>query len=103
MRIHWLPRTVSGKWSLGLLGGLIVSYLVFLLLVATGQRGGDTFFSNVALAIPAILAAASGVSAFLAGTVGIIRSRERSVLAFVAVSVGILVLVFVMGELIFPH
>jgi len=92
-----------GKWSTGLIIAFLLFLAVFLILVASGQRGGDTFFSNLALTIPMLLAGVSGVSALVTGIIGIVKSRERSVLVFMATAIGLFVLVFSLGEILFPH
>ncbi len=70
-------------------------------LVAAGQTGGDTIFSNLFLSIPALGAAALTAGAFAAFAV--VRRRERSVLVLAAMIFGLLVLVFVVGEVASPH
>ena len=92
-----------GRWSIGLIASLFLFYVLFQLLVASGQRGGETFFSNLALTIPILLAGISGLSAFLTGIIGIIKSKERSVLVFLATTIGFFVLTFWLGEVLFPH
>ena len=78
-------------------------FSLFQLLVALGQRGGETFFSNLALTIPGLLAASCAVTGFVVGMVGVIKSRERSILVYFAILIGLFVLIFVLGEIIFPH
>lgn len=103
MRISLKPKSTMGKWSTGLIIAFLLFLAVFLILVASGQRGGDTFFSNLALTIPMLLAGVSGVSALVTGIIGIVKSRERSVLVFLATAIGLFVLVFSLGEILFPH
>lgn len=103
MRISIVPRTTLGKWSVGLIGGLIFFFALLWVLVAAGQRGGETFFSNPALTVPALLAAISGIAAFFTGVIGIIKSKERSILVFLAAVIGLFVLVFCLGEFLSPH
>jgi len=92
-----------GWWSAGGFVGSILFLVLFNALITSGQRGGDTFFSNPWLALTilasAILAIASGVLAVVA--VG--RDRERSIFGFLAILLGLIVLVFVIGEIAFPH
>jgi hypothetical protein len=75
MRVHFKPTTKLGRCS----AWLIVAFAVFFgslqALVASGQRGGDTFFSNLALAISGLLAATSGIAAFVAGLISIIKRK----------------------------
>jgi len=103
MRISLTPKTTLGRWSIGLIASLFLFYVLFQLLVVSGQRGGDTFFSNLTLTIPILLAEISGVSAFVTRIIGIIKSKDRSVLVFVATVIGFFVLAFWLGEVIFPH
>ncbi|KYK26486.1 hypothetical protein AYK26_05030 [Euryarchaeota archaeon SM23-78] len=98
-----LPKSILGKCSVGL---IIIFFLLFgtlQLLIFSGQRGGDTFFSNLILAIPALLSGILGISAFFIGLISIIKNKERSFLVFLSITIGFLVLVFCAGEILFPH
>ena len=103
MRVHFKPKTKLGRCS----AWLIVAFAVFFgslqALIASGQRGGDTFFSNLVLAIPGLLSASSGIAAFVTGLISIIKKKERAVAIYFAVGFGLITLIFVLGELIFPH
>lgn len=103
MRVNFVPKTNLGKWSVGLIIALFAFLTLFQILVASGQRGGATFFSNPLLVVPLLIAGICGVSAFFAGIIGIMKRRERSVLVFLATVIGFFVLFFVLGEILFPH
>ena len=103
MKIRFIPITTLGKWSIWLIIAVIVLFIIFQLLVASGQRGGTTFFSNLALSIPMLIAGTSGILAFFTGIISIIKSKERSVLTFITTAIGFFILFFVSGELLFPH
>ena len=45
----------------------------------------------------------AGVSGFFAGIIGVLRSKERSVLVFIATVIGFLILVFVSMEFLSSH
>jgi mannitol-specific phosphotransferase system IIBC component len=97
-----MPSTNSGKWA-GLLLGLFVVLLgLFLALVASGQRGGDTLFTNLALTIPGIGAALSAIAGGVLGVYALTR-RDRSILVILAVLVGAAVLFWTTAEILFPH
>ena len=98
-----MPKTKLGKWSVSLIGAFIVFLLIFYAIITTGQRGGDTFFSNMYLTIPFLLAAISGISSFICGLIAIIKQRERSVLVFISSFLGFLITLFLAAEIIFPH
>lgn len=98
------PKTYLGQWSAGL-------FIIFLLLLSTGmfvvqvlgQTGGDTIFDNLWISIPMLGALASAIIAFILGTISIITKKERSIFVFIATTIGLLVLIFALGEILFPH
>lgn len=98
-----MPTTSLGKWSVGLIVIFFLLFATFQLLVASGQRGGATFFSNLVLTIPILLAGTSGVLAFFTGIASIVKSAERSALVFLAAAMGLFILVFWLGEILSPH
>ena len=103
MRVHFKPQTRFGKRSVWLLVALAVFMGVFRINVLLGQRGGDTFFSNPSLAIPILLAGSSGIAAFVTGLISIIREKERSISVYLAVAIGIIVLIIALAQIISPH
>ena len=98
-----MPRTLLGKWSVGLIITFFLLFAALIFFAASGQERGDTYFSNLTLAIPGLGAGAAGILAFFTGIIGITRSKERSVLVFVAAAIGLLVLLSVLGEILVPH
>ena len=103
MKTYFMPKTELGKWSARFLGGFFFFLLLMNLLVAFGQRGGDTFFDNLSLAITALLGAISGIGAFICGLYSIFKSQERSLLVFLASLIGFALLFFLIGEFTVPH
>jgi hypothetical protein len=103
MKITFTPRTLLGKWSVGLIIGFFIFLMVFFMLVSLGERGGDTFFSNLKLTIPFGIAAISGVVSFFTGIVSFFKKKERSVLVFLSTILGFLILLWILAELLFPH
>jgi hypothetical protein len=94
------PTTHLGKWSFGFGVAFLWFFMFFELMLSLGKQGGETFFSNLYLAIPLMIAGICGVMAFFTGTVAIFR-KERSVLVLLSALVGLVVLIFWIGE-IFP-
>jgi hypothetical protein len=103
VRITVLPKTSLGKWSVGLIAVFILFLALFIILVVSGQRGDETFFSNLLLTVPMLIAGTCGVAAFVTGLIGIIKSKERSILVFLAIFVGFEIMVFCLGEFLVPH
>jgi len=100
MKILILPKTSPGKWSVGLAISFIVFFALVSILGATGQEGGETFFSNLYLAIPGLLALVSGFAAFITGIISIIFIKERAILVYLATAVGLLVILFILGDVL---
>ena len=101
--ITFLPKTKLGKVSVILIIAFLVFILIFYSLVASGQRGGESFFSNPYLTIPFLLAVISAMASTILGIITIFRDKESSILVFFAVIVGFLIFLFVLGEILFPH
>ena len=100
MRI--IPRTRLGRWSVGLILGFFVLLGVFFLLVSLGERGGQTFFSNLKLTIPMLIAAASAIASLFVGIVAVFK-KERHLLVFLSIAIGLFVLWWCLAEILFPH
>ena len=92
----------SRRWAGRLLTLSALLLLAFYVLVALGQRGGDTFFSN-----PVLSGTMLGVVslAIAAGGFGVyaLAHRDRSFVAVVATAVAVFVIWFVAMEIAFPH
>ena len=102
-RFFGKPITSPGWWSVWLTLGFLLLMIVFYILVWSGQRGGETFFSNLWLSIPFVLAAISAFAGGIFALVGIGWKKERSVFVFIALFVGIFVSWFAFMEIAFPH
>lgn len=100
--LNW-PGTRMGWWSTGFFLAFVVLLILFYVLVASGQRGGETFFSNLWLSLTILPAAIAAIVSGLLAGVTIARNRERSLVSFVAVLIGLLVMIFAIGEIAFSH
>ena len=87
--MYLIPKTRPGLWSLYLIITTILFFIILSLLAASGQQGGDTFLDNLALAIPGLIMIVFGIAAFFTGIIGIVRSEERAVLAFISTLIGL--------------
>ena len=110
MRISILPKTKLGWWSLGLAVAMPVLFFIgmsFTNLLYKSVPAGGTIFKDIvvrpALALTMLAGMVSGVSAFIIGLVAIIRQKERALLVYGATLIGALLIIFLFGELIFPH
>lgn len=98
-----MPKTRLGKWSVQLVFVFFLLFATLRLLVASGQQGGATFFSNPVLSIPGLLMGISGAFAFVVGIAAIGKRKERSSLVFLSTVIGLVVLIFLLGEMLSSH
>ena len=96
------PATTSRRWVGRLLALAALLLAAFYALVALGQRGGETFFSNPSLSVTILGAAGSAV---VAGGFGVhaLAQHERSAVVFLAIAVAVFVIWWISMEILFPH
>ena len=84
MRISILPKTTLGKWSVSLAAVCIVLLILVLVRLDVIERGS---LGAMMLGFGWVI---SGIAALVIGLVSIIKAKERSILAFLAVVVMVL-------------
>ena len=96
MRISILPKSPLGKWSVGL-GIPTLLLFTYPLLARIGRVASFiAAYFNMVLII-------SGITALIIGLIATIKNKERSILVFLAILLGLFDLIFVLGEFLFPH
>ncbi|MFC1711622.1 hypothetical protein ACFLZ1_03500 [Patescibacteria group bacterium] len=110
MKINLIPKTKLGKWSLGLIATMPVLFFIgtsFTNSLYKSVPAGRTILEDIverpALALTMLLGMVAGISAFIVGIMAIIREKERAVLVYVATSIGMLLILFLIDEVLFPH
>jgi hypothetical protein len=105
-----MPKTILGKWSLGLIIAMPLLFVFGSSLTNSLYKSvpaGGTIIADIvnrpALAITMLIGMASGISAFLTGLIAITKHKERNLLVFVATIIGAAFLLFLIAEIIFPH
>jgi len=98
-----LPTTTPGRWSILAVATFAVIVVIFALMVAAGQRGGEEFLDNLWLALPGLGAYLAAVAAFILGALAIGASGERSLTVMAATGFGFLVTAFGVLEVLFSH
>jgi hypothetical protein len=105
-----MPKTALGKWSVGLIVATALSLFVGASLtnvlyqsVPAGNSIMEDIARRPALALAMLAGMAAGISACVTGLYAVIRRKERSILVYAATIIGALLLVFLIGELLFPH
>lgn len=105
-----IPKTTLGKRSLGLIVAMPVLFFVgssFTNSLYKSVPAGDSIIEDIAgrpaLALAMLAGMAAGISAFVTGFVAIIRRKERAPLVYLSTTVGMLLILFLIGEIMFPH
>jgi len=105
-----IPQTTPGKWSIGLI-------VVMPILFVTGSSftnslypsvpAGETIWADIAarpaLALTMLAGMVAGISAFITGLWAIVKQKENALLVYVATVMGALLILFLTGEIVFPH
>jgi hypothetical protein len=104
-----MPKTTLGKWSLGLIIGMPILFVIgssFSNTLYGSVPAGNSILADIAdrpaLALTMLAGMATGVSAFITGLIAIIKLKERSILVYVATIVGAALIVFLIGEFSSP-
>ena len=92
MRISILPKTSLGRWSVGLAAAFVLLFAVMTL------EGGSEVGPGPVLLIIAAAFGISGIGSFVTGLINMIKSKERSILVFLAVVVGFFALIELLSE-----
>jgi hypothetical protein len=103
MKVKFKPESAWGKWSIRLIVAFFIFLGLFALAIGLGARGGATYFSNLTLAIPFTIAWVCAIGSFGVGLASVIKQKERSVFVFLAIGLGLLILLWVLAEVLFPH
>ena len=94
MRITILPKTSLGRWSVSLAAAFI---LVVVLNILLGKACNVLEFNSgsIELRIFFVALCISGIGTLVTGLISIIKSKERSILTFLALVVGVFTLFFI--------
>lgn len=100
-----LPSTKLGKYSALCMGGFVVLFLIGTVVVVGifQQQGGDTFADNLYISLPMLGALIMALLALVFGLVSIVKDQDKSLAVYAIVVVGLLISIFVIGEVIVPH
>jgi hypothetical protein len=105
-----LPKTKLGWWSIGLIAGMLLLFIIGTSLVDLlydSIPAGDTILEDIsarpALALSMLSGMAAGISAFITGLLAMVREKERALLVYLSSLIGALFIIYLAMELSFPH
>ena len=111
-KLPWriIPGTTAGRWSVGLIVAMPILFRIgssFTNSLYESVPAGRTILADIAarpaLALTMLAGMAAGISAFIVGLLAIIRQKERALLVYGSTVIGALLIVFLAGEIAFPH
>jgi len=104
------PKTTLGKWSVGLIVAMPILFIIgssFTDSLYKSVPAGGTILADIAarpaLALTMLAGMVAGISAFIAGLLAIVRQKENALLVYVSTVIGALLMLFLTGEVLFPH
>ena len=105
MRISILPKSPLGWWSVGLAAAFFLLFVLFQTFAASVRSNP---VPNPGPPSPVILVGVvadytSGIASFVTGLISIIKSKERAILVFSLVAVGLFALIWLLGEVLYPN
>jgi hypothetical protein len=105
-----LPITTVGKWSVGLIIAMPLLFTIgssFTNSLYSSVPAGGTILADIAarpaLALTMLAGMAAGISAFITGLLATISKKDHAVLVYVSSLIGALLILFLSGEILFPH
>jgi len=105
-----MPKTILGKWSVGLILAMFALFKIGFSLTDTlyeSVPAGGTILEDIvsrpALAISMLAGFGSGFSALVAGLISIIKQKERNLLVYISTLIGAALTLYLIAEFLFPH
>ncbi|NTW72838.1 MAG: hypothetical protein HGA49_11450 [Eubacteriaceae bacterium] len=88
MKITLLPKTRLGYWS----AGLSILFIIMIWLKMQGLIPLMTF-----------MIAGFGITGFFVGLIAVFMNKDWAILNFLSIIVGLLIILWIAAEIIFPH
>lgn len=107
--MRFIAKTILGKWSVVLIVMMPIffyigmSFVSFYESVPAGKTIPQDIVVRPGVALPMLAGFVSGIAAFFSGIIGIIKNKDYSLLVFLSTTLGFLVLLWCLAEILFPH
>ena len=93
MKMQFWSKTTTGKWAASLTMAFIV--LMAIKMTAIG--------ATIRLPLPTPVLALLGVIGFIMGLIAIIKYKDRALLTLLSIPVGLVIILWAIAEIAFPH
>ncbi|MDK2849637.1 MAG: hypothetical protein PWR32_304 [Candidatus Woesearchaeota archaeon] len=107
MKPTFKPKTKLGKLSIALIVLIPALFFIGMHSVVFYGPSGKTILQDIilrpAVSLPMLTGFLFGILAFLFGIIALIKKKDLSVLVFISTFIGFLFILFLLGEVLFPH
>ena len=105
-----MPGNRLGRWSVGLTAVMPILFVIgssFSGSLYESIPAGRTILADIAarpfLALTMLAGMAAGISGFITGLLAIVKQKENALLVYISTVIGGLLILFLVGEIAFPH
>jgi len=105
-----MPGTALGTCTVGLIVAMPILFIIgssfsnsLYELVPAGRTIRADIAARPYLALTMLAGMATGISAFIVGLLAIVKHKDNALLVYVSTVIGGLLMLFLVGELAFPH
>jgi ABC-type cobalamin transport system permease subunit len=88
IKSNWFPESLIGKWS----AGPSIAFIILILLK-------ETKFTDLSVSSVAVV----GLLGFITGIIAIFRKKERAISVLISIPIGLLIIFWIIGKMIYPH
>ena len=109
MKINFKPKNDLGKWSIGLIVIMPILLYIGMSFVSFYKNipAGETILHDImvrpGIALSMLIGFISGISAFFAGIIDIVRKKDHSILVFLSTIMGFFVLLWCLIQFLFSY
>ena len=109
MRLNFIPRAFLGKYSVALIIAMPIffyigmSFVEFYEFVPAGKTIPRDVIARPGVALPMLAGFICGIAAFFTGIMSIVKKKDYSIIVFLSSTMGFLVLLWCLAEVLFPH
>jgi hypothetical protein len=102
-RFRFAPERQEGMLAVSAFVDHISFMILVWIVVTSGQRGGDEFFGTLWRAIPMLLAGVAGAATGVLALYALLRRWDWAAATALTAFVGLLVILFIAGDVLSPH
>lgn len=99
MKINFLPKSCLGTTSAALNIFSVSTFIIFYIFAELLK----VITSDILVTIFGVAAVIASITAFFTGVTAVVKNKERSVLVFLSIIIGFVVIAFIIGDIFLEH